>query len=266
VPDEKTNLLIRCRDNRKLVTGKKLYETLADSPVLGEYSIPIYGDVRKEKIKRTAIVEVRAIPVSIQKPGSVKDEKLPASIDLYAVEVKEKEGSYNGKDALCWRILTTKKTETLEEAVSVIDKYKVRWYIEQLFRLLKKQGYQIESSQLESGWAIRKLFLLVLNTALRWMQLYLAYDVKESQPVTDVFNEGEIKCLKNIESKYLDKTQHTNNPFNQQKLSWASWIIARLGGWKGNIKQRKAGPIIIKRGLEKFQIMYEGWKLVHEYT
>jgi hypothetical protein len=266
VPDEKTNLLIRCRDNRKLVTGKKLYETLAGSPVLGEYSIPIYGDVRKEKIKRTAIVEVRAIPVSIQKPSSLKDEKLPASIDLYAVEVKEKEGSYNGKDALCWRILTTKKTETLEEAVSVIDKYKVRWYIEQLFRLLKKQGYQIESSQLESGWAIRKLFLLVLNTALRWMQLYLAYDVEESQPVTDVFNEGEIKCLKNIESKYLDKTQHTNNPFNQQKLSWASWIIARLGGWKGNIKQRKAGPITIKRGLEKFQIMYEGWKLVHEDT
>jgi hypothetical protein len=73
-------------------------------------------------------------------------------------------------------------------------------------------------------------------------------------------------CLESIQEKYITKTQHTGNPFNPQKLSWASWIIARLGGWKRNITQGKAGPIIIKRRIEKFQIMYEGWKLAHEDT
>ena len=38
--------------------------------------------------------------------------------------------------------------------------------------------------------------------------------------------------------------------------------MSRLGGWKGNKKQRNAGPIIIKQGLEKFEIIYVGWKMV----
>jgi hypothetical protein len=235
VPDEKTNLLIRNRDNRKLADGSRLYECLEQSPVLGQHTVAVYGDIRKEKVKRTATVGVK-------EPDSTK------------------------KDTICWRILTTHKIETYEQAIAVIEMYKLRWYIEQLFRLLKKQGYQIESTQLESGWAIRKLFVLVLNTALRWMQLYLAYDVEESQSIEEVFDELEVKCLRSIQENYIKKTDQTNNPYSPKRLSWASWIIVRLGGWKGNKKQRKAGPIIIKRGLEKFQIMYEGWKLANDYT
>ena len=93
------------------------------------------------------------------------------------------------------------------------------------------------------------------------MQLYLAYDVEESQPIEEVFNAEEIKCLQTIQDKKIKKTPKTSNPYNFQKLSWASWIMARLGGWKGNKKQRNAGPIIIKRGLEKFEMIYVGWKM-----
>jgi hypothetical protein len=261
IPDAKTHLLIRSRDNRKLADGSKLHESLQQAPVLGQYSIAIHGDARKEKVKRTAQVEVKAILVNIQKPSCIKNKEIATSCAVYAVEVREI--GNKSKDAICWRILTTHKTETFEEAVAVIKKYKLRWYIEQLFRLLKKQGYQLECTQLESGWSIRKLFVLILNTALRWMQLYLAYDVEESQPVVEVFTASEIKCLESIQNNYITKTDQAKNPFNPEKLSWASWIVARLGGWKGNNRQRKAGPIIIKRGLEKFETMYDGWLLAN---
>jgi hypothetical protein len=264
VPDEKTNLLIRNRDNRKLADGNRLYDYIEQHKALGQYAIVLYGDIRKEKVNRTATIEVKAMPVSIRKPSAIKDKDIPETLTLYAVQAKET--GYKGKDAICWRILTTIPIESYEQAVSIIEMYKMRWYIEQLFRLLKKQGYQIESSQLESGWAIRKLFALVLNAALRWMQLYLAYDVEESQPVSEVFSESELKCLTNIHDNYIAKTDNTANPYNPQRLAWASWIIARLGGWKGNRKQRRAGPIIIKKGLEKFQMMYEGWKLANGIT
>jgi len=264
IPDEKTWLLIRNRDNRRLDNGTKLHEVLKQAKPLGEYEITLYGDIRKQKVKRVAIVEVKAIAVTIQKPASVKNKDLPDQLPVYVVEVQEKNS--NQKDKICWRILTTHVTETYEQAVAIVDKYKLRWYIEQLFRLLKKHGFQIEVTQLETGWAIRKLLVMLLNTVLRVMQLYLAYDVEESQPIEEVFDEEEIKCLQTILDKEIKETLKTTNLFNPQRLSWASWIIARLGGWKGNSKQRKAGPIIIKRGLEKFDMIYAGWKMAKNLT
>ena len=105
------------------------------------------------------------------------------------------------------------------------------------------------------------MFVLILNAALRVMQLYLAYGEEQSQPTLDVFSEEEIRCLEIVEKKHLLKTEKTSNPFPKEKLAWASWIIARLGGWKGNSKQRRAGPILLKNGLNKFEIMFQGWKL-----
>jgi hypothetical protein len=93
------------------------------------------------------------------------------------------------------------------------------------------------------------------------MQLYLAYGNEDAQELTEVFNQEEISCLKAIEKNHLPKTGKMNNPYPKNKLSWASWIIARLGGWKGNSNQQPAGPIIIKRGLDNFEKMYQGWKL-----
>lgn len=187
IPDKRTQLIIRNRDNRRLADGRKLYDCLAQAPVLGSYQILVYGGIRKEKISRTTTVEIKCQEVTVQKPTSAKTKNIPASLTLYAVEVKETNPTV--QQPICWRLLTTRKTETYQEAIAVIDRYKQRWHIEQLFRLLKKQGYQIEDSQLESGWAIRKMFVLILNAALRVMQLYLAYGEEQSQPTLDVFSE-----------------------------------------------------------------------------
>jgi hypothetical protein len=256
IPDKKTQLVIRSRDNRALGDGTKLHQALREQKPLGDYTIIQYGDIRKNTIKREIAIEVRIKNVLFKKPKQCKNKNLPDQLSVYVVEAKEKDKA-NG---LCWRLITTKKTETFDQAKDIIEKYKMRWYIEQLFRLLKKQGYQIESTELESGWSIRKLFVMVLNAALRVMQLYLAYDNEDSQDISEVFKDEEIKCLNLIELK-LRKTEKTINPFNPKKLAWASWIIARLGGWKGNAKQRRAGPIIIKRGIDAFENMFEGWQL-----
>lgn len=87
-----------------------------------------------------------------------------------------------------------------------------------------------------------------------------------SQDTGEVFDEQEIKCLEAIQSNHLSQTVANSNPYAPNKLSWASWIIARPGGWKGNVKQKPPGPIIFKRGLDRFNRMFEGWKLAREMT
>jgi hypothetical protein len=44
-------------------------------------------------------------------------------------------------------------------------------------------------------------------------------------------------------------------------MAWASWIIARLGGWNEYASESLPGPIIMLRGLQKFELQYEGWLL-----
>ena len=261
VPDERTELIIRSRDNRRLADGSRLDEALEQVQTITEISIPIIGDLRKEKKNRIAQVAIKICQVDIQKPEKVKDASLPKQIRLYALEAKEINPA-SKSDNIHWRILTTIKLNTKEDALSIIMRYKQRWYIEQLFRLTKRQGFKIEQTQLETGWAIRKLYVMVLSAAIRVMQLYLAYDEEKSQDITEVFNEEEIKCLRKVET-HLQKTNKTTNPNNPQKLAWASWIIARLGGWKGNSRQRRPGPIILLKGVEKFENMFEGWQLAN---
>jgi len=259
VPDERTHLIIRSRDNRKLYGGGKLYEQLALQPVAGSYSIELIKDIRKGVESRTAHVEVRFCKVSIAKPKLLKKPDIADSIELYAVEVREVNGPTG--EAVLWRILTTHAVTTYDDAVSIVNKYRQRWYIEQLFRLLKKKGFQIESSELESGWAIRKLTVMVLNSALRVMQLLLAHNNENSQPIEQVFDKNEIECLHQINNSLQGETEKSKNKNNPKKLSWGTWIIARLGGWKNYNSKRPPGPIILKKGLDKFTAMYQGWKL-----
>lgn len=264
IADQRTHLLIRSHNDRKLADGGKLYARLQSDPVLGSYTVAIPGDIRRKRKKRTAKVSVKCVPVTIAKPSGLKAATLPPSITLYAIEVAEINSRSGQK--LCWRLLVTEKTETFEQAVTMINRYKQRWFVEQLFRLLKNQGYRIESTELETGWAIRKMFVLTLNAALRVMQLYLSYEKEERQPLAEVFTEKEIRCLKLIERKQVSQKSGVNNPHNKDQLAWATWIIAGLAGWKGNPKQRKAGPILLKRGLEKFDLMYQGWLLTQNDT
>lgn len=259
VPDERTHLIIRNRDNRRLADESKLHDLLAAQPLAGNYSIELIKDIRKGIESRTAHLEVRFCKVSIAKPRPVRKAGLPDKIELYAVEVCEKDGPKT--DKVLWRILTTYTVNSYEDALSIVNRYRQRWYIEQLFRLLKNKGFKIESSELETGWAIRKLTVMLLNSALRVMQMLLAYNNDESQPIEQVFNKEEITCLGQINETLQGDAEKAKNKNNPKRLSWATWIIAKLGGWKNHNSKRPPGPIILKTGLDKFNAIFHGWKL-----
>ena len=197
----------------------------------------------------------------MRKPAECQNKLLSETIEVYAVEATE--SNYNGKDKICWKLITTHQINCYADALAVIDIYKKRWHVEQLFRLLKKQGFEMEESQLESGWAIRKLCVMAVNTVIRIMQLMMATE-DEDQAADHVFTEKEQKCLQQINQQYQGPTKKQINPYKQNSLLWAKWIIARLGGWKGYASQRVPGPITIKRGLDKFVNIFNGWCLALE--
>jgi hypothetical protein len=261
LPDERTHLLTRaCRD-RALATGGKLYAWLDARPVQGHYSFDVPARPGKRSAHHARLT-VRFGRVLIKRPASCPDKRAPKHIELSVIEVKELPDSVIGNEQpIHWRLLTTHCVECFEDALRCIGWYRQRWHIEQLFRTLKKQGLKIESSQLETGEGLTKLACLAVQAAVRIMQLTLARDGQNTAQASDVFEAQEINVLQRILPTLEGKTQKQKNPHHPNSLAHATWIIARLGGWKGHTSEAKPGPITMLRGLQRFEAICQGWKL-----
>lgn len=265
LPDDKTHLLIRACYNRCLANGQLLHDYVANLEVQCVQLL----SVRERHKKRTAHIaklEVRFGEVEIKRSIGCPDKKAPEKIKLRVVDVKElAESVVNHEEPIHWCLLTTHAVETVEDACQIVTWYCWRWHIEQLFRTLKKQGFQVESSQLETGTGLTKLAIIALCAALQTMQLTLArQDIKQQRPVSDVFAEEEITVLEALLPKFEGKTEKQKNPYQKGKLSWAAWIIARLGGWKGYASERPPGPITLLRGQQEFFLLCLGWRLAKD--
>jgi len=263
--DERTHLLIRSKSNRRLVDrSEKLFEALAGE----EVAAGIIMEVKANKKRRTrkAKLELRFSKVKIKKPGKLS-RSLPAYVELYAVDVREIAASVPpGEEPIHWRLLTTHEILTIEQALQVIEWYTWRWHIEQLFRILKTEGLQIQKSQLESGIAMKKLCVMALQSALQIMQLIGDRDNEAQQPANIIFSEEEMIFMKAlILSKLNGRTALQQNPYPTDSLAQASWAIGRLGGWKGYASESPPGPITMLRGLIKFQQLFEGWNLAQRF-
>ena len=207
VPDEKTHLLIRSKDNRRIEEGK-LFDYLSSQNIAGSYELKVRGDIRTKRKSRTAIIELRIAEVNLKKPKTLnKYDKYAGTVQVYAI------------------------------------------------------GY----SELEEGTSIIKLGMFALAASIKVMQLLLASKWDSNQAIEQVFNENEIKCLKETCKIYEGKTEKSKNRNSPGTLKWASWAIARIGGWKGYASQRPPGPITFFKGLHNFNLIYEGWCIAKKF-
>ena len=259
IPDEKTHLIVRSRTTRKLASGSDLYTEVENTPVAGEYKIEVPTDSRKGQYKRTANIVLRFITCELNCPANLNKKGYPPTIKITCISAKE---TGNLTNPISWKLLTTHHVENFEDALQIVFWYTVRWYIEQVFRLLKHQGFGIEQSELTSGWALRKLVVLQLSALLKILQMNIAYSHPEGgQPINEVFDDEQIEVLQKLNKKLQGKTHKLQNNSDPQTTKWAAWIIARLGGWKGYDSQGPPGVIVLKRGLERLEYILEGIRL-----
>ena len=203
---------------------------------------------------------VRFGRIRITRPGTCSDRDAPREIELYAIEVRELNPPPG--DAVCWRLLTTHAVETIEQALTVIGWYRLRWHIEQLFRTLKRQGLRIEQSVVEDGEALEKLAVIALIVATITMQLVLARAAgAHDAPASRVFDPEQLVVLHALQSTVQGRTRKQQNPHPPNSLAWAGWTIARLGGWTGYESDRSMGPITMRDGLDRFSGIVDGYRL-----
>lgn len=258
--------IIRLRFDRITEDGKKISERLENSSVIGHYNIELSSDSHGKRKKRLASMEVKAITVKIQRPKRAWKDLNSQTETITIIETKEINAPKD-IEPLHWMLITNCKVTELEDAMQVISWYEARWSIEEFYRILKKENFDIEASELETGWALRKLSIITMDISLKVFQLmYCRELIPEGETLDAIssFSDDELECLIHLNKKYNGATVKQQNPFSEKSIQWVVWILSRIGGWKGYSSQRKAGATTILLGLQRFYDVYDGWVIAKD--
>ncbi len=257
IPDEKTALLVRARTNRTLSDKTKLFSCLNGQAAAGSYELIVQAKGKRKK--RTATIEVRYKQVELKKTDGTTKGVAKTTL-LYFIEASEV--NYSGSDKICWRLLTNIPVQSIETATTCIEWYSWRWTIEEVFKIVKKEGYNIEASELEYASSVRKLCLMIMEVTIKLFLMRLAY----AEPETDISADS---CFTAEEQAFLEcqiihlegKTEKQKNPYKTKDLKRYVWAIARMGGWKGYESKRHPGITTLWIGLKYFKAAMQGWDL-----
>lgn len=179
---------------------------------------------------------------------------------LTVLQVAEDQNSLSKQDqssAVDWVLITSIGVEKEEDLWIIVDYYRKRWHIEQLFRTLKKMGLGQDKVQLGSTSALIRLIAIAMEVAAKVLRLVQARDCDQGYPIEEEFTPQQIELLHKFNAFYSGKTEKQKNPHPPDQLSYATWIIAKLGSHHHYMKG-KPGPITIARGLQRF-IEYFTW-------
>jgi Transposase DDE domain len=247
------DLIVRACQNRKIETDdgdqiNLLFSHVDGLPEQGRFEVKIPAAPGRKA--RTAELAVRFSAVVLRKPLHGAATDLPATVTLTMVDVRETSTSQDGK-AIHWRLFTTHAVTNLGEARRVVDLYRMRWAIEEFFHTIKTAGFDIEAADIGEPTVMIKFVAAVTVAAVTVMQLVKARDGKTKQRLADAFESADRPILEALSARLEGKTARQKNPHRKGSLAFASWVIARLGGWTGYYG--KPGPRVMREGLDDFQ-------------
>jgi hypothetical protein len=258
LPGPNVHLLSRAMHDRCLADGSSMFAASEHFDIVDSKTIDL--PARKGRPARSATLNLRFGKVALRRPGGSAHRHLPKSISVTLIELIEPHPP-NNAPRLHWRLLTTHEVADTAAAWRIVDWYKQRWIIEQLWRLLKLQGLRLEDSQLATAEGLIKLTAVATKAAAITLQLLQARGGNADEPASIAFAQRDIAVLEATNARIEGKTALQKNPHCKHSLAWASWIIARLGGWDGYPSSKLPGPITYRHGLEHFRCLLVGWAM-----
>ncbi len=198
------------------------------------------GDRKLENIKMTVLAKKL-----ILHPPKAKEKAYP-SLPITVISAIE-DNKPKGRDRIRWTLHTNLDVTTKEEALKVLDWYKMRWKIEEYFKILKS-GFQLESSKLRTAERLAKIISICCILAWRvfWTTIIARSSKKDASPMI-IFSRLEQKVMRAFFKK--------DNPINA--LDYIV-LLARLGGYLARNSDPPPGNQVIWKGYERLNELCEG--------
>jgi hypothetical protein len=256
--ERKSRFIIRASGNRRIYAEgqepDKLREFVSSSPVVCTRSVPLSKRPKtrfrvntKQKLpreSRQATLSMGAGTVEIRAPNYYGKDFAPTP--LHVVWVREID-VVEGIEPVEWTLMTTEPIETEADILAVVDSYRHRWRIEELFKALKT-GCAYEKRQLGSYRTLVNALALLLPIAWNLLRLRTLAHEENKLPASAVLGSVELEVLRHAAEKPLPK-----NP----TLRDAMLAIARLGG---HLKRNgEPGWLVLGRGYLKLLDLAQGF-------
>jgi hypothetical protein len=252
-------LIVRAAQNRRLADAECLFDAPSDWREFGTMEVRVPPS-RPGETGRIACVNVKAGRVCIAKPRLAANRDDPATVALTYVEVSETTKPPKGQKPIIWRLLTTLPVvgapDEFAAAQEIVQLYRLRWRIEQVFRAMKSDGLKLEETQVKDASRLFNLTAIALIAAARTIQLVDARD-GSPRPASDVADEDVIAAAAVIGPTLEGNTARQKNPHPHRSLAWLSWIVARLGGW--NCYYKPPGPKTMRTGWNQLAAIAIGY-------
>ena len=247
---EGVDLLIRAAQDRSLEDGGKLFAALDALPLDSQMELDLPAQPGRRA--RTARLGLRFATMTLARPSRGFGTGLPDAVEMQLIDVREI-APPEGVPPIHWRLLTTRQADRAEQAWAIVGLYRRRWAIEQLFRTLKTQGFDIEGVRIQDPEPRDKLITAALIAAVAVQQLVHGREGDQAtlRLCTDVFEPEDIPILEAYCAKLEGKTERQKNPHPKGSLAYAAWVCARLGGWTGYYG--KPGPVVMLNGWLEIQ-------------
>jgi hypothetical protein len=253
IPDSKTDMIVSTSDDRPLYGREDtLFSYLAKQDSQGEIAIQLKRTNEEELSDYSLIFNIISVPVKITSMDRIMSDSLPDYIDLNAIKIKEKETS-GFQEPITWTLLTTIRTDSFEETLKIIQYYVMKWQVEMLFTAIRNNEFGLEGYQATyDGSSIESYYATNLDKFLKIIQLMQAQKGMLDVSAEIIFNPDEMKILLALGKRYLCISGNQHVQYEEGTLSWASWVIGNIGGWRGDVVHTPACSSAIKDGLTAF--------------
>lgn len=234
------HFVIRATHSRKLAEPKDdisySFEAALTAPILGLRRVQVPR--RANAPAREAWLTLRATHLSILPPRSIG--RKGKNLELSMVVAME-EGEMPENQRLQWVLLTDWPVTSYEDAVWVVDTYKLRWRIEE-FHMGLKTGCGCEEVQFDHATTIKNY--LALASIVSWKLLSLRDAARTNDPLpVDLLSPVALKLLHAHDKKL------PLNPTSCDVLH----AIARLGGFLSRKSDGEPGWRTLWLGYRRLQ-------------
>lgn len=216
------------------------------SPRTDKGRTPSAKKIHSARAGRIATLRFSAVRIDVARSGHLP-KALPPKLSLHMIHVLEVDPPA-GDAPVEWRLWTTEPIDTVDQVLKVVDFYRARWRIEELFKALKT-GCAFEKRQFRTYIALRRVLAVLLPVAWRILRIRTLARSEPDRAATEVLSERQIAVLRAT-------TKRGPLPINFT-VHDALYAVAALGG---HLKRNgPPGWQTLGRGFDELLSREIGW-------